>query len=74
MEPIVVFSAGLVIYCGYIALADALHDLRRGSLERKHCVEEKSPECAVKPPVILSARRRAGGGGGHWPGTLAGSV
>jgi hypothetical protein len=29
MEPMVVFSAGLVVYCSYRALVDAFHDLRR---------------------------------------------
>jgi len=29
MEPIVVFSAVLVVYYAYLALLDAVHDLRR---------------------------------------------
>jgi hypothetical protein len=29
MEPLVLFGAGLVVYCGYLALLDEMHDIRR---------------------------------------------
>ena len=29
MEPLVIFGAGLVIYCGFIALFDAVRDSRQ---------------------------------------------
>lgn len=74
MEPMVIFSAGLVIYCGILALADALRDMRRGAFKGKSGARGRSPVDSGKRRVIFSARRRGGAGGAHWPRPLAGSV
>jgi len=36
MEPMVIFSVGLVVFCGYIALLDAVSDWRRSRVKTKH--------------------------------------
>ncbi len=74
MEPMVIFGAALVVYCGYIALADALRDLRRGrptASGETAAIRRRRP--AVRRP-IFSASRRAGGGVARWQGPLTGSV
>jgi hypothetical protein len=74
MEPMVIFSAGLVVYCGYIALLDALHDRQGGKIIAKNEAVEKRQFRAVRQRLIFSVQRREGGGGKRWPGPLTGSV
>ncbi|HTP66536.1 MAG TPA: hypothetical protein VMJ66_14175 [Geobacteraceae bacterium] len=74
MEPMVIFGAGLVIYCGYIAVVDAVSDLQRGkAIVAKEAVEKRRVR-AVGRRLIFSASRRAGGADARWRGPLTGSV
>ncbi len=73
MEPLVIFSAGLVVFCGYIALIDAINDLKHGKAAVKKEVAEKRRYRARTRQPIFSAHRREGGAGVHWQGPLAGS-
>jgi hypothetical protein len=49
MEPLVLFGAGLVFYCGYLAFVDEMSDIRRNFAKngvrcrRKTAAREKSP-------------------------------
>jgi len=74
MEPMVIFGAGLVVYCGYIALADAGRDRRSAKVITKNEEAKKRRIRTVRRRLISSTPRRAGGGGAHWPGPLTGSV
>ena len=74
MEAIVIFSAGLVVFCGYIALVDAVRDWQHGRAQMKHASKEKEPARLARGNVISATLRREGGGGGHWPRPLAGSA
>ncbi len=74
MEPIVIFSAGLVVFCGYIALVDAVNDMKRSrAAVKKGAVEKRRLRAGMRRP-IFSAHRREGGAGVRWRGPLAGSV
>jgi hypothetical protein len=74
MEPMVIFSAGLVMYCGYIALVDVVRDGWCGKVKAERSDRKKRRTRAAKERVIAAAAGRGGGGGGHWPRPLAGSV
>ena len=74
MEPMVIFSAGLVVFCGYIALVDAVHDRQAAKVITKKEATAKRRTRTVRRRLIFSAPRRAGGGGARWPGPLTGSV
>ncbi|HYS44737.1 MAG TPA: hypothetical protein VEM32_12230, partial [Geobacteraceae bacterium] len=77
MEPMVILSVGLVIYCGWLTSQDVLRDLKR---ERRHacCVvtatRKKLSPVRSRPPIVSSSRGRGDGGGGHWPALLKGSA
>ena len=73
MEPMVIFSAGLVVFCGYIALVDAARD-RQGRVIAKKEASQKRQARAVRRRLIFSTPRREGGGGARWQGPLTGSV
>lgn len=73
MEPMVLFSAGLVVFCGYIAIVDAVSD-RQGRVIAKKEAAEKHRARPARRSLIFSAPRREGGGGARWPGPLTGSV
>ena len=74
MEPMVIFSAGLVVFCGYIALVDAVRDRQRAKVITKKEAVGKRRCRTVRRRLIFSAPRREGGGGARWPGPLTGSV
>jgi hypothetical protein len=74
MEPMVIFSAGLVVFCGYIALVDAVNDWHGGRVAAKKENGGKRQIRTVRRRLTFSAQRRAGGGGRHWPRPLTGSV
>lgn len=77
MEPMVIFSVGVVIYCGWLTCLDVLRDLKG---ERRHacCVvtatRKKLSPGQSRPPIVSSGRGRGDGGGGHWPALLKGSA
>ena len=73
MEPIVLFGAGVVLYCGYISLNDFLDDIRG----RKATPSQASlPVHTVINPRQKVPSSTAGQGDGvaaRWPAPLAGS-
>lgn len=74
MEPMVIFSAGLVVFCGYIALVDAIHDRQISRVVAKKEAAGKRRIRTKGRRLIFSVPRREGGGGGRLPGPLTGSV
>jgi hypothetical protein len=74
MEPMVIFSAGLVLFCSYITLVDAARDRQRAkTITKKEEAEKRRPR-HVRRRFIFSAPSREGGGDARWPGPLTGSV
>lgn len=72
MEPIVVFGAGLVLYCGFLAVVDAARDAGRG--RAKAAIPSRN---RLRPALRRSSCAvpgRADGGGVRWPAPLRGSV
>jgi hypothetical protein len=74
MEPMVIFSAGMAMYCGYIALVDAVRDRQSGKVKAERPDRETRRTRATRKRVISAAAGREGGGGGHWPRPLTGSA
>ena len=72
MEPLVVFSAGLVIYCGVLTMYDELRTWR--SHARKQPVKKELQTRLPARADLFSVPGRGGGGGGRWPTPLGGSV
>jgi hypothetical protein len=70
----VIFSAGLVIFCGYIALVDAVYDWQSGRVIAKKEIAGKRKIRTAGRRVIFSVPRREGGVGKRWPKPLTGSV
>ena len=73
MEPLVVFSVGLVVYCGYLSLLDAVRDRERSCAGKT----EKAKEKKLYPApgrAIFSGRDRGDGADAHWTGLAKGSV
>ncbi len=73
MEPMVIFGAGLVVYCGYLSLQDALRDWQR---ERggKCAAGAKKASHAARRPAIFSAPGRGGAGVARWQAPSGGFV
>ena len=62
MEPLVIFSAGLVVYCGYLAILDCIKGWRvcrlvtaakRAPTKKRHAVSgrQRRPAPATEIPV-----------------------
>jgi hypothetical protein len=73
MEPIVMFSVGLVVYCGYLSFLDTFRNRERKRVIREEAVKIKKP-CPEPARVTFSGRGRGGGAGAHWPGLAKGSA
>jgi hypothetical protein len=71
MEPIVVVAAGLVIYCGYLAVLDELKDWRRSRTVRTRRGVRSSR--ASRKEVKASLSCPEDGVAAHWPVPLRGS-
>ncbi len=75
MEAMVIFSVGLVAYCGYISLLDAARDRER---EQRHLRKAGSvgqePPCPEPGRVTFSGRGRGDGAAAHWPRLAKGSA
>lgn len=70
MEPITLAGAGIVVYCGYLALQDDLRSWRRfreGCRKRR---EERKPE----PRQEAAAAGRADASAVRWPALSGGSA
>jgi hypothetical protein len=72
MEPMVIFSAGLVLYCGWIALVEAIRDGEQAQV--KHAVKAKRRGRSPGEQAISAASRREGGAAARWPRPLADSA
>ena len=73
MEPMVIFSVGLVVYCGYLACLDSFRDRERSGVRKTEAVGQKKL-CPAPERVIFSSRGREDGAGTHFPGLVKGSV
>ncbi len=66
MEPLVIFGAGLVIYCGFIALYDIVRDFR----QKPDPAKEKTPATAkvyqFRKKSSPAAAGRGGGAAARW--------
>ncbi len=60
MEPLVVFGAGLVIYCGYLAAIDEIRDVKRCWTKRRASCGARAAKVAKKPAHPVAARGYAG--------------
>lgn len=74
MEPLVVFGAGLVIYCAFIALYDAARDVRQKP-------DPGTEKCPAKAKVYQFRKKsspavagRGGGAAAHWRAPRASSA
>ncbi len=56
MEPLVVFGAGLVIYCGYLAAMDEIRDLKRCWAKRRASCGAGTTKVAKKTARPVPAR------------------
>ena len=77
MEPMVIFSAGLVVYCGYLTLGDLLRDVdreRRRAIRIARAARNKPCPGRSRASVTSSGRGREDAGGARWPALLKGSV
>lgn len=65
MEPLVVFGAGLVIYCGYLAVMDEIRDAKRCYAKRKAPCGARAAKAARKSarPVVAKDEVYAGNSG-----------
>lgn len=74
MEPLVIFGAGLVIYCGFIALYDTVRDFR----QKPDPAREKAPARAkvyqFRKKSTPAAAGRGGGAAAHWRAQRASSA
>ncbi|RQW85158.1 MAG: hypothetical protein EHM79_12400 [Geobacter sp.] len=52
MEPLVIFSAGLVVYCGYLAILDSTKTWRVS------CMETATKRAPAKKRHAVSGRQR----------------
>jgi hypothetical protein len=75
MEPMVIFSVALIVYCGYLAVLDAFRDREReqGRVRKPGTVKRERP-CPEPARVIFSGRGQGDDAGRHWPGLAKGSA
>jgi len=72
MEPIVLFAAAVVLYCGWLTLKDDLQEFRRSSVARRLRRFAKLRPQLRK--ISSSGVYRAGGAAAHWPAPAKGSA
>jgi hypothetical protein len=59
MEPLVIFGAGLVIYCGYLAILDEMRDLAylreclKNKIARKRKILKASKVSRINRPLSM---------------------
>ncbi|GFE56874.1 hypothetical protein AOG1_07530 [Geobacter sp. AOG1] len=70
MEPIVVFGAGLVLYCGYLAAMDTWRDWRRSRVKVRATVRAISH----RRRSLCVAAGRAGAAAARWQVPAKGSA
>jgi hypothetical protein len=73
MEPMVIFTVGLVVYCGYLSFLDTFRNRKGNRVLRDKAVKTKKP-CPEPARVTFSGHGRGGGAGAHWPRLAKGSA
>jgi hypothetical protein len=73
MEPIVIFTAGVVLYCGWLTLQDELREWRRSRFARKMKKVVASRQQRLGRFRAVAAGR-ANGVAAHWPMPVKGSA
>ncbi len=79
MEPIVIFAAGLVVYCGWLALLATARDKGRGRVNGVVKTVDRSTSALERGSLnrrraLCAAARPGGGGAGRWPARVKGSA
>ena len=74
MEPIVVFGAGLVLYCGYLAAVDTWRDWRRSRVKVRAAIKSAVKVTSHRRRSLCAAAGRAGGAAVRWPVPAKGSA
>lgn len=74
MEPIVVFGAGLVLYCGYVAAVDSWRDWRRGRVKVRATVKAAVRASSQRRRSFCTATGRAGAAAARWQVPAKGSA
>jgi hypothetical protein len=75
MEPMVIFVAGLVVYCGWLALLDMARGRARGvvkTVDRSTSALERGS--LKRRRALCAAARPEGDAAGRWPAPVKGSV
>jgi hypothetical protein len=73
MEPIVIFAAGVVFYCGWLTVRDDLREWRRSRFARKMKKVVASRQQRLGR-LRAAAAGRADGVAAHWPMPAKGSA
>lgn len=58
MEPLVIFGAGLVVYCGYLAAADEIRDIKRWYARHRALCNGKAARTVRNRVRAISDRNR----------------
>jgi len=74
MEPIVVFGAGLVLYCGYVAAVDTWRDWRRSRVKVRATVKAAVKASSHQRRALCAAAGRAGAAAARWQVPAKGSA
>ena len=72
MELIVIFAAGVVLYCGWLTMMDDLQEFRRSRLAAK--MKKMTTLQPHQQRFRVAAAGRAGGVAAHWPAPAKGSA
>ena len=79
MEPMVIFAAGLVVYCGWLALLDTA--LAKGRSRARGAAKsvDRSPSPLERGSLkrrrdLCGAARPEGAAAGRWPAPVKGSA
>ncbi len=74
MEPLVIFGAGLVIYCGFIALYDTGRDFRQKPDPAKEKAPARAKVYQFRKKATPAAAGRGGGAAARWRAPRASSA
>ncbi len=61
MEPLVIFGAGLVVYCGYLSIADEIRVWKKSYARQRIADRKKTAKAARKAAVTFFAREHKNG-------------
>ncbi len=72
MEPLVLFGAALVVYCGWLTVTDDMRAWRRNAL--KLPAKKRARVKKEVTATLFSTRGRGGGAAVRWPAPARGSA